>query len=215
MTYEHRKDDRTDEEFDKAITTTTSRECKWSEVMVEHYSYKTKQVVECKPHGVDMTGKVFKDNKPREYDKQDFKFVFPLFGREEIKEVVTAPEKLRHYLTIKTFKVKKAAEDDSEIVVCRLNEFYVLDGDTCRWMLDNLVSQIYRNFSPNDKALRIALNYMLAQDHDWYKRGADLFTFNRLVADELAEKHRWHDVGFEDRPSAQQVIRENIDFLSI
>ena len=171
--------------------------------------------------GVDNSGAVITE-ADCDFKKPDYLFHFP--NAESLVEISSIPEWCKHKCTFKTSKVRTVAtslEYTTWLLVPMLNEFLLFSQQACQWMMDNLRSKIYETFCPNKNAVQIGWSDIgdlyryktvspFAEDKDKEK----LLTIDKLIVQGLVERTQWSNVGFEDMPSATEIIAQNRDLLS-
>lgn len=169
MSLKHRMDVRTKEVFAHNIGDFTERETIFTEALKRDYLEKG---IECEveDRGVDGTGKkIFKKLKHNNCDKK-FKFSD---GTEKLLEFKTIPEG-KPFMTFKVVNMKGNVEKGEEVIVCKLQEFYIFSTKAMQSMLDNHPHNYYSWFSDNDLAIQVQMTFI-----------------ERLITDGLVYRGNW------------------------
>jgi hypothetical protein len=154
MSIKQRKDLRSIELFSFHIKDFTTRELIWAEILQSDFKYRG---INCtiKDLGVDNTGGIILGKLPNH--NVDKKIIFQ-DGKELNLEIKTIPEYLKSFFTFKVNSLKSCIEQNAKILVPRKNNFYLIGQKAIKYFLKNNVPKIYKNFSPNDFAVRINMN---------------------------------------------------------
>lgn len=151
MSYKHRRDNRTEAEFKKAIKSAHEKEA----VFAEAYRIQLEQAngvdVVYEPYGCGPDGEVIKGHIS---DDGDAKYY--IGSEEKIVEIKTCPEYLTKFFTFKVSALKKCIKNNATLLVVKKGEFWTCsDAKLLKEMVDFLEHKIYYAFSPNDLAVRL------------------------------------------------------------
>jgi hypothetical protein len=112
-------------------------------------------LIRIKNTGVDNSGRLIEGSLKS--NKSDFNFIFG-FGTVPTEIKVANPNEKR-FQTLKTNDIRKAANRKGCILCYSEEWYYIMKPETCRFLLDNFLSDIYKSLSPNDQAMRIHSKY--------------------------------------------------------
>lgn len=151
----HRMDNRSVEVGRHNIMDFTERESCWGEAYRLHL---IEDGWECSiiEWGVDNSGELI-EGKLNNFNV-DKKFILDKDGQhiEMLVEIKTAPENLKSFFTFKVSSLKQCVKQFANILLPRLQEFYIFDPSKISKMLC-FDHKIYPGFSPNDLAVRIPM----------------------------------------------------------
>ena len=151
MSYNHRKDSRTDEEFASDIKRAHIKEGIYGEAYRIQLEFETGESVTYVPYGCDPTGDVIKG---RVNDVADALYI--INTEEKLVEIKTCPESLYKFFTFKVSALKKCLKHGVDLIVCKKNEFWVCSSSAyIKEMIEFLEHKIYYGFSPNDMSVRL------------------------------------------------------------
>ena len=191
MSYSFRKDNRSDEQFKNDIKKGHEKEQVWAKVMATDLSSRMGYPVTYVDAGIDNSGEVIFESS-KKFSDPDFCFKFKDFERN--KEIKTAPEYLRKYYTFKASAIKKAVQNDADVVLCRMEYYDTFDKAACEWMIKNLKQAVYKNFSPNDPAFRIS---QVFTDREFYKAtpyydpDLQILSVEELISQGVVQRNYW------------------------
>lgn len=181
MSLDFRRDNRSVEVFADNIRDFNERENIWAEAYRLHltgHGHNTN----CKAHGVDMSGKLIK-GKLRNHNED---FIFNVDGIDIKVEIKTIPEHNSDYMTFKTHALYKCIENDSRILVPKLNEHWVFGPKACKAIIENCPAQIYERFSPNNLANRMYSDFIdqlidngICKHNTWHNDASDFILKHR------------------------------------
>lgn len=185
MTYSHRKDTRTDEQFEKDIKLAHQKEGVFAEAFRIQLEQGSGASVLYEPRGVDSSGKIKKGRVTDDFDCL-YKIVLSQSSHLEMSvEIKTCPEYLEKFFTFKVGSLKRCVKHNAALLVVKHKCYYICGPERCQDMIDNFPHKIYYGFSPNDLSVRI----------------------DRKTIENYFNKSEW------SAPS-QQVINKNMDILT-
>ena len=193
MSLDTRRDNRTVEQFRENIRIGHMIEAAWADVLSVDFSTKQKCNVSFTDNGVDNSGDVIFDSQGVDFTTPDFVFHYP--NEDKITEIKTAPEYLNKYYTFKACCFKTAVKLQSRVILCRLGYYDEFSPVAAEWMLNNLKTTTYRNFSPNDPAVRIGQQIV---ERDYYKtspyydeKSSSMLSVMDLIDKGIIQRHKW------------------------
>jgi hypothetical protein len=157
VSYSHRKDDRTDEEFANDLKQYHELEEKWANTFLEQLRAEGHKV-ELERCGVDPSGEVLKNlplgcNIDRRYNFED--------GKSYLLEIKTAPDECEtkwDFFTFKASSLKHCLKYDAFILVPMSSRYYLFSPKALNIILNSGNIRVYKGFSPNDKAVRLGIS---------------------------------------------------------
>ena len=150
MTLDHRRDNRSIEQFSKDIKDGHDLEESISQALAIQIAHNTKKPVKVFKNGVDADGGLLYDLTNHNVDR-----IFMIDNQPHAVEIKTAPH--NKFFTFKVSSLMACVDQDASIVLYIKNKsfYYNIWQDSIRKLLE-LPHEIYEAFSPNDKAVRIS-----------------------------------------------------------
>jgi len=187
--YEFRKGDRPAEVCNHNIQDFTEREHYFG-IALRIYFNESGEPCKVHDHGVDGTGTIIFD-KLSCYDADKlFEFTNGVKQAIEIKTAIEACD--GNFFTFKVFCLEQCIREDAWVCVPRRRWFYLFTPDALKKMLDKKLfeQRIYHDFSDNDKAVRISMEYI----------------HYNMISDGIAFRRNWG-------PESQKYVYDNVDIL--
>lgn len=101
-------------------------------------------------YGVDNSGKLI-EGKLKNHNPD---YLYKIDGKYAKFDIKTIPYRSGKY-TFKTKLLESYVEHNAYMLVPKWDEYYVFSPAACQWLLDNVTSDYYADFSSNDPAKRI------------------------------------------------------------
>lgn len=201
MSLESRRDNRTEEEFARDINAWTWAEGCIARLVMKDMKMRGADLIRIENTGVDNSGRLIRGSLKS--NESDFNFIFG-FGTVPTEVKVANPKEWK-FQTLKTNDIRKAANKKGCILCYSEEWYYIIKPETCRFLLDNFLSKIYKTFSPDDQAIRIHSKYYGAiHNMTDEERGPKLW--EEFLEDGTIRKVHWKSKAL--RATAAEVIKE-------
>ena len=201
MSVEYRMDGRTREVGSHNIKDFTRREMIVGKIMTVQY-LKNGRPCSVTSTGTDNTGE-FIDGKLKS-DELDFLFEFEN-GEKIPTDIKNCPKIRSLYYTFKTNTLKKASNQNGQIIVYAKNYFFTVTTEGCRFLLENYpVSTSYNNFSGHP-CVRVYSRYN-KKVRDIPERLRGPMRWEDIVEKGLVKDEEWS-------PKAQMFVDKTSDIL--
>jgi hypothetical protein len=180
MSYNFRKDNRTDKKFAYDIKKAHQKEAIYAEAYRLQLddsmpNYNVKLV----PYGCGPDGEVIKGHIN---DIADALYI--IGDHERLVEIKTAPEYLKKFFTFKVSSLKRCVKHEAHLLVCKHEEFWICsDIAKIQEMIDFLEHKIHYGFSPNDLSIRMDANLIehYFNNSKWCETAQDQINQNKEV----------------------------------
>jgi hypothetical protein len=147
---DHRRDNRSVNQFSKNIADFTQREYLWGIALRKDFCQRGK-ICTMLEHGVDNLGNLIKGRLPNYNVDKIYKFID---GHKMHIEIKTVPDTCPFW-TIKTSSLLACKREKAFMLIPKSQFFWLFPWETCDYFYKNFDHRIYPRFSPNDLAVRI------------------------------------------------------------
>ena len=155
MSFVHRRENRTIEEFDRDINVWTAREKRWAEIFRAELEQRGKKVSAIIDYGADNTGKL----TTAEHIKATPDKIFIINGKPHKIEIKSAYvqqdiDKIK-FLTYKDESLRAIVKYDAFTLTTNRKWYMIMSPEVAQGLLDKYPRIIFAPFSPTKKVIQV------------------------------------------------------------
>lgn len=179
----HRRDDRSEEQFASDISLGTMKENIWGRFLVPHHIKASKNIrIKVEDGTQGRSGELITDNIGEDHD---FIYLYVVKKDKIIKnvEIKTADTNIKRFFTVKKGCLRSCLNRKADVIFVNKRWMVNLPHQNIKTILDQYHADIYRGFSPNDPAIRFF--------HDKNDKNPNEPTIPELFQRQIMSKQQW------------------------